>query len=161
MRLFLALCLFRIFLLQCSRLSSELMPPFERGPAPHAIAQPCLSLAASTTKTLCSAWCDLERPPPALNISHFVRVPGRGKERTFRACAASHLKSSPGLMMASGGVCSALRLGENWVAAVISIQGHPELQLSSSAWQARKDRAPCNLLRQRHFRDQHSMTKAS
>lgn len=82
----------------------ELMPPFKRGPAPHAIAQPCLSLAASTTKTLCGAWCDLERPPPALNISHFVRVPGRGKERTFRACAASHLKSSPGLMMASGGV---------------------------------------------------------
>lgn len=80
------------------------MPPFKWGPALRVITQDCLSFAASTTKTLCGAWCDLERPPPALNISHFVSVLCKEEERTFRACAASHLKSSPGLAMASDGI---------------------------------------------------------
>lgn len=85
----------------------------------------------------CSVCCDLERPSPALNISHFVSVLCEEREGTFRACAASHLKSSPGLTMASDGIFFfSPRLSDNWAAAVISIQSHPELQLSSSGWQA-------------------------
>lgn len=48
-----------------SGLSGELMPPFKRGPAPHAIAQPCLSLAASREQQkLCAA------PGATLSVLH-------------------------------------------------------------------------------------------